>query len=171
MRLAIVDFSKQNLVSPEDVKAAVQRLPKEHYARIRSIWYDPNRSLAYEMAYMNNDPESLKAGGTYLHDWSNSVSVVVIYPFRTRDEFFHTLYHEIGHHVFLRVLDQNLRDEWFALRNVEKKFVSARARKNSKEDFSETYSCCCFRVHLQYRAPEKTDFMLKRVFQGLIGKR
>ncbi|WP_291320913.1 hypothetical protein [Desulfonatronospira sp.] len=165
MRVAIVNFSRQNLVSPQEIMAAVQRLPQEHYAKIKIIRYDPERSLALEMAYINNNPESLRARGTYLHDWESSDSVVVIYPFKTRDVFFHTLYHEIGHHVFFRVLDQSLRDEWFALRRVEKGFVSKRARKDAREDFAETYSCLCFRCRLLNHAPQKADFMLRKVFR------
>ncbi len=68
MRVAIVNFSRQSLVSPHEIRAAVQRLPREHYAKIKIIRYDPERSLALEMAYINNNPESLRARGTYLHD-------------------------------------------------------------------------------------------------------
>ena len=168
MRVAIVNFSRQSLVSPHEIRAAVERLPREHYAKIKIIRYDPERSLALEMAYINNNPESLRARGTYLHDWDSSDSVVVIYPFKTKDGFFHTLYHEIGHHVFFRVLDQGLRDEWFALRRAEKGFVSKRARKDAREDFAETYSCLCFRTHLLYHAPGKADFMRRKVFRSLI---
>ncbi|MFW5863778.1 MAG: putative zinc-binding metallopeptidase [Desulfohalobiaceae bacterium] len=119
------------------------------------------------MSYLQNQPSSVGTRGTYLHSWDSSQSVIVIYPFRSRAEFFHALYHEIGHHVFLRVLLQQQRDKWFfKVRPHEQGFVTQRAAKNAREDFAETYACYCASPQLLFRAPKKRDFVQLEAFAG-----
>ncbi|MFO8033189.1 MAG: hypothetical protein R6U22_11680 [Desulfohalobiaceae bacterium] len=167
MTLAIVNFSRQNLVSKQEILQAVHRLPKEHYAGLKIIRYDPHRTLATYMSYLQSQPSSIGTRGTYFHSWETSESVVIIYPFRSRAEFFHALYHEIGHHVFLRVLEQEQRNQWFfQVRPAEKGLVTSRAGKNAREDFAETYACFCVNSGRLFQAPLKRDFLQREVFAG-----
>ncbi len=166
MRVAIVNFSQQNMVTPEEVSAAIQSLPSFHYASIQLVYFDPSRTMATELAHEKKSPSTLKAKGTYYHDWNTSFSMIVIYPFPSRKAFYHTLFHEIGHHVFFHALDQPQRNEWFFnIRKTESGFVTSAARKNSREDFAETYACYCCRPERLTRAPKKRDFMARTVFQ------
>ncbi|MFP4393356.1 MAG: hypothetical protein ACOC43_00810 [Desulfohalobiaceae bacterium] len=167
MPLAIVNFSRQSLVDKQEVLQAVKRLPREHYAGLKIIRFDPHRTLATYMSYLQDQPSSSGTRGTYLHSWESSESVVIIYPFSSRAELFHALYHEIGHHVFLRVLGQEQRNQWFfQIRPAEEGYVTPRAGKNAREDFAETYACYCANPGRLYRAPLKRDFLQREVFAG-----
>jgi hypothetical protein len=167
MSLAIVNFSRQYLVSKQEVLHAVHRLPRQHYAGLKIIRYDPHRTLATYISYLQDQPSFTGTRGTYYHSWETSESLIVIYPFSSRAEFFHSLYHEIGHHVFLRYLSQEQRNQWFfKIRPQEEGFVTSRARRNAREDFAETYACYCANPQFLVRAPKKRDFMQREVFAG-----
>lgn len=165
MRLLIANFDRQKIVSKDQVIRAVYRLPKAHYKGIQAIRYDPYRTLATTMSYLQNKPSSPRTRGFYYHE--QDLSVIIIFPFRTLAEFYHILYHEIGHYVFLRVLSQSQRDEWFfKVRPQEKKFVSIEARQNSREDFAETYAFYCTKPSHLSIVPRKADFLQEIVFAG-----
>ena len=168
MRLLIASFDRQNIVSKEEVIGAVRRLPRPHYAGIRAIRYDPQRTLATAMAALQNRPSSPHTSGFFYHEHETGLSVIVLFRFATRQEFYHVLYHEIGHYVFLKVLLQGQRDEWFALRRHERHFVSPQARRNAREDFAETYALSCTHPGRLAAVPRKRDFFRDKVFEGRI---
>jgi hypothetical protein len=165
MRLLIADFDRQNIVSKHQVVSAVRRLPRSHYAGIRAIRYDPLRTLATAVSTLQNKPSSPHTDGFFYHEHEHGLCVIVLFCFRTPMEFHHILYHEIGHYVFLKVLDQERRDEWFfSVRRSEERFVSSRARQNAREDFAESYAFYCLRPARLATVPRKRDFLRDRVF-------
>ena len=111
MRLLIANFDCQNIVSKDQVVRAVKRLPRSHYAGIQAIRYDPYRTLGTMVAAMQNKPFSPHTEGFFYRDPEYNLSVIVVFRFHSLPEFYHILYHEIGHYVFLKVLNQNQRDE------------------------------------------------------------
>lgn len=167
MRLLIANFDKQSIVSQEEVIGAVRRLPKSHYANIQAIRYDPKRTLATAVSALQNRPSSPRTSGFFYHEHEYGLSVIVLFRFRSRKEFHHILYHEIGHFVFLKVLQQGLRDEWFSLRRGEKRCVSHEARRNAREDFAETYAYYCTTPVRLSTVPRKRAFIRDSVFQGI----
>jgi hypothetical protein len=167
VRLLIADFDRQNIVSKEQVVRAVRRLPRSHYAGIQAIRYDPSRTLATAVSALQNKPSSPHTDGFFYHEHEYGLSVIVLFRFGSVAEFHHILYHEIGHFVFLKVLDQARRDEWFfSVRRAEERFVSSRARTNAREDFAETYTFFCTRQGRLAHVPRKRDFFRDRVFEG-----
>jgi hypothetical protein len=166
MRLLIADFDHQDIVSKQEVIGAVRRLPKSHYAGIQAIRYDPKRTLATMVSALMNRPSSPHTNGFFYQDHEYGLSVIVLFRFSSREEFYHILYHEIGHFVFLKVLLQSQRDAWFSLRRGETRTVSRQARKNAREDFAETYSFYCTRPSRLASVPRKRAFFRESVFQG-----
>lgn len=167
MRLVVANFDRQHIVSKEQVVAAVQRLPRSHYTGIRAIRYDPHRTLATQLFYLNNKPSSPRTQGIYYHD--QDLSVIVIFQFNSASQFYHILYHEIGHYVFLRVLCQEQRDRWFYhVRPCENRFISLQARQNSREDFAETYAFYCTSPSRLQDTPLKAAYFQNSIFQGAV---
>ncbi len=165
MRLLIADFDHQSLVNKQEVVSAVRRLPKPHYAGIQAIRYDPKRTLATAMASLKNRPSSLSTSGFFYHEREYGLSVIVLYRFRSREEFYHILYHEIGHFVFLKVLEQGQRNEWFSLRREEQDSVSSQAGRNAREDFAETYAYYCINPARLHGLPLRRAFFRDIVFR------
>jgi len=166
MRLVVANFDRQRIVSKGQVVAAVKRLPQNHYAGIRAIRYDPHRTLATQLSYLNHKPSSTRTQGIYYHD--QDLSVIVIFRFNSASQFYHILYHEIGHYVFLRVLSQEQRDRWFYhIRPSENRFVSSQARQNSREDFAESYAYYCTSPsRLLLETPRKAAYFQNTIFPG-----
>jgi hypothetical protein len=122
MRLLVANFERQNIVAKSQVIQAVKRLPRAHYEGLQAIRYDPHRTFATHLSFVHQKPFSLRTMGFYYHE--SDLSVIIIFPFKTSSEFYHVLYHEIGHYVFLRVLSQAHRDQWFhKIRPKENKMI------------------------------------------------
>ncbi len=142
---------------------AIHRLPKSHYQGIQAIRYDPNRTLATTISCLDNKPSSPRTQGYYYHE--KDMSVIIVFPFESLTEFYHILYHEIGHYVFLRTLDQRQRDYWmYKVRAEEKKWISVQARQNAREDFAETYAFFCLNSSRLLTVPLKSSFFQDIVF-------
>ena len=165
MRLIIANFDRQHIVTKEQVVTTVQRLPPSHYSGIRAIRYDPHRTLATNLSFVQQKSYSQRTKGLYYHE--QELSVIIIFQFKTMAQFYHILYHEIGHYVFLRALTQEQRNKWFySIRPREQKCISDQARQNSREDFAETYAYyCTASSHLQV-VPYKATFFRDIVFSG-----
>lgn len=144
---------------------AVQRLPLSHYADIRAIRFDPHRTLGTQLSFIQQKPFSQRTKGLYYHE--HDLSVIIIFQFSSVFQFHHILYHEIGHYVFLRVLEQEQRNQWFfSIRPSEDKYVSPQAKQNSREDFAETYAYYCTTPsHLKF-IPHKAKYFRDIVFSG-----
>ncbi len=165
MRLIVGNFDKQQIVTREQVVMAIRRLPQSHYAGIRAIRYDPYRTLATHFSFINQKPSTLRTKGLYYHE--HNLSVIIVFQFTSISQFHHILYHEIGHYVFLQVLNQEHRNRWFySIRPSEDKYVSSQARQNSREDFAETYAFYCTEPSRLNLIPHKATFIRDRVFTG-----
>ena len=165
MRLIIANFDRQHIVTKKQVVAAVQRLPYSHYSGIRAIRYDPYRTLATNLSFIQQKSYSQRAKGLYYHE--QELSVIIIFQFRTMAQFYHILYHEIGHYVFLRVLTQEQRNQWFyTIRPSEKNCISDQAKQNSREDFAETYAYYCTVPSQLKILPNKATYFQDAVFSG-----
>lgn len=165
MRLLIANFDCQRIVTKEQVTNAIRRLPKSHYEGIQAIRYDPYRTLATTISFLQNKASCTRTQGFYYHE--KDMSVIIIFPFQSLAEFYHILYHEIGHYVFLRTLDQGQRDHWmYKVRSWEKKWISEHAKQNSREDFAETYAFYCLNSPRLLAVPHKKNFFQEIVFGG-----
>lgn len=163
MPLLIANFDQQSIVSRDDVLTAVRRLPRLHYAALDVIRYDPKRQIATTLSYLFEESTPIQANGLYYQE--RDTAVVILFFFNSRQSFLHVLYHEIGHHVFLRVLSQAQRDAWFyQVRPAEPAAISHRAQRNAREDFAECYAAWCLESPLLPKLPVRFNFFANSVF-------
>ncbi|MCF6436975.1 hypothetical protein [Pseudoalteromonas sp. MMG022] len=135
--LVVKDFDKQNVVTDEQIKAAIAKVPVLHLQGLEYIVYDPSRF--FQRSYVAPKPINYKVVGQY-----NQIpkKFICIHRISHVNEFNHVLYHEIGHHVFNQILPSQLRVAWVNdIYPHSSHFVSEYASKNAQEDFCESYSC------------------------------
>lgn len=163
MQILVAGFDKQNLVTRDEVVAALLRLPELHLRGIKVVRYDPHRVIATTMTWLTDEPVPHGSRGSYYQ--TDNMSAVVVWKFSSKAEFYHILYHEVGHYVFMRTLRQPHRDEWMkTIRPNEPQTVSAYARKNSREDFAESYAAWVNKVPELNKCPLRQAFMANVVF-------
>lgn len=165
MNLLVANFDCQNIVSVEQVVRAVRTLPYRHVNGIQVIRYDPRRAIPTTLSYMGNQVPMVSSRGMFFHD--KDTSVIVLFQFESTGSFYHVLFHEIGHYVFLKYLTQQQRDRWmYGIRQDERSYVTPYAQRNSREDFAETYAVFCTSGGRLRSFPKRSEFMNRQVFSA-----
>lgn len=163
MRVQILGFSRQSIVSVDDVLRAYDLLPESHRRGIGLIRYDPLRQVALAINQHLEPTITASVQGSFYQ--SDTLSAIIIWNFHSASEFRHIFFHEVGHFVFSKVLPQSLRDRWFyEIRPEEGTTVSSYACKNSREDFAECYATWFTRVDLLRNCPLRYRFFETSVF-------
>ena len=152
VRMRVVGFAQQ-AVSPEDVVAAIRRVPNFHLAGLNEIAFD------------RDDAGFHKPGVQAYYCQTERRICFLCLP--NPELFRHVLYHEIGHHVFALVISSKVRTLWVNRIALQTPSVSAYGATNPQEDFAEAYA--------MYLAPEsdrsatamlKLSFLRELVFSG-----
>lgn len=163
MQILVAGFDQQKLVSRDEVVAALLKLPELHLRGIKVVRFDPHRIIANTMTWLAEEPIARGTRGSYYQ--TDNMSAIVVWKFETRAEFFWILYHEVGHYVYMRNLRQPQRDQWMKeIRPKEPQTVSEHARKNSREDFSESYAAWVNKDTRLDKCPLRRAFIAKVVF-------
>ncbi len=163
MQILVAGFNHQKIVTRDEVVNALVVLPDLHLRGIKVVRYDPHKIIATTMNWLMETPIPSGARGSYYQ--SENLSAIVVWKFNSRAEFFHILYHEIGHYVFMRMLSQSQRDQWiYQVRAKETQTVSIYASRNSREDFSESYAAWVNQDPSMKKCPLRAAFMAHVVF-------
>ncbi|UAA37606.1 hypothetical protein KIH87_12890 [Paraneptunicella aestuarii] len=158
MKLVIKGFKKQNIISIDDVVNILKSVPKPHKAGITTIVYDPERF--YKRSYVAPQPINYSALGEY----SNlPIDHILIYEFASLNQFRHMLLHEIGHHVFRRILTSSERKKWVTELYPVEGNVTRYAQTNANEDFAESYACF-YTNPLELKKLNKKFLYIKQLF-------
>ncbi len=164
MQILVAGFESQNIVSKDDVIKALLKLPELHLRGIKVVRYDPLRVIATSMTWLMD--ESIRPGTRGSYYQTENFSAIVVWKFKSTAEFHHILYHEIGHYVFMQMLQQPARDNWmYQIRKNEPQTVSSYAKKNSREDFAETYAAFTNNNPSLSACPLRKAFMKEVVFK------
>ena len=150
IRVALIGFGQQKIISEDNIIRALTLLPDDHLVDLLCVKYDPNRDNKYAGWY---DP---------------SQKGIVVFRFRNEWDFYQTLYHEIAHHVFYNNLSIDERYRWVNEISRFERHVSSYARKNTHEDFAESYSQYVRGPMWLIGMPEKFRFMNEVVFSGTV---
>jgi hypothetical protein len=161
LRLYLTGFGRQNIVPMEGIIAALEALPAHHLAGLYGIRYDPRRETQSLLSHYLGQPIRRTSRAQFL-GLSNTISV---YAFRSREECFQTLYHEIGHHVFYGVIGSRLKKIWVTELYPGSGHVSDYAATNATEDFAESYAAYLLKPAALLRLSAKHVFMRDRVFR------
>lgn len=163
VNLLLAGFFQQSLVSTEQVVDAIEALPISHIEGLQVVRYDPQRTIQQAIAQSSGTQIEYNVMGAFYY--SLDMTGIVLYRFHSVEQFYHMLYHEIGHYVFLRVMDQDLRDEWiYRVRPAQKAFVSHYATSSANEDFAESYAFFCVYPQTLWKIPPKMRFIAEKVF-------
>lgn len=163
LNLLLSGFYKQNIISTETLVEALDALPEDHIRGLQVIKYDPQRIIQRTIAQSGITRFEPHLMGAYYH--ASDLAGIVLYEFDSEAMFYHMLYHEIGHYVFLRVIDQTLRDQWFyRVRAAEKRFVSQYASTNAAEDFAECYAYFCVYPQVLWKIQPKMRYIAEQIF-------
>lgn len=165
MQILIAGFESQKIVSRNEVIQALLKLPELHLRGIKVVRYDPNRVIATSMTWLMDEPMAPGTRGSYYQ--TDNFSAVVVWKFNSKAEFYHILYHEVGHYVFMQTLQQPARNQWmYDIRKQEPQTVSQYAKKNSREDFAESYAAFVTQQPSLNACPMRRTFMVTKVFNS-----
>src|ERR1051325_8157905 len=110
LNLLVSGFNRQARVRVEQIAAAIDALPAFHLAGLDQIIYDPAWETRSGFALRQTRcPRRSKA--VFLRGERK----ILVFGFDDASELEHILYHEIGHHIFDRVLDTRLRKKWIGV--------------------------------------------------------
>jgi len=161
LNLKITDFKKQNTVSVGSLIALIDRLPAYHLTQLQEITYDP-KHLTLDGLNESQERAVAEAKGIYLQH----KRLIAVFDTRDPGIFRHTLYHEIGHHVYFVVMGHALKHAWVTAVSRQEGFVTDYARINAAEDFAESYVNYLLRPDVLMAIPAKFHFMDEYVFKG-----
>lgn len=159
LRMTVSGFSMQGIVDMDDIKRAVDALPNRHLEKLGGLVYEPVSGhgpmgvYAYEQDEFNGYVTPMRKNHR-----------VLIHRIPDLKQFFHTLYHEIGHHVFYEVITQKEKKRWVTEVYPESPFVTPYASRNASEDFAETYATYLLDNEKLLRFGAKYTFMDRVVF-------
>jgi hypothetical protein len=162
LNVRVSGFSRQSAVSIDAVVATIDTLPAFHLVGLNEIVYDPHRETASAVALQRNG-YSAKSKGAFMRESRE----VLVFAFDGLPQLQHILYHEIGHHVFDRVLASPLRKQWTTLINPHSRHVSDYAARNTLEDFAECYATFVLDPKKLQDITTKYVFLRDHVFNGV----
>lgn len=152
VRVRVVGFGHQ-AVSPEDVVAAIRRVPNFHLAGL------------HEIAFDQIDAGFHKAGGQACYCQADRRISFFCLP--KLNLFRHILYHEIGHHVFALVISSKVKTLWVNRIALQTPSVSAYGATSPQEDFAEAYAMyLATEVERRAATKAKLNFLRQLVFSG-----
>lgn len=159
IKLQLNNFAAQTLVGVDDILEQIDRLPAFHLQRLKEIVYDPLRLLQkYLVAPLQ--PIHRDAQGAFIQ----SHRTIAIHEIRSRHQFFHVLFHELGHHVYFQVIGGQLKKQWVTQIRHNQDCISKYAQTNAAEDFAECYASYLLNPDALKTIPVKFNFLKQRVF-------
>lgn len=151
LNLLVSGFGLQKKLTVSEVVAAVKALPVHHYHKIKVIKYDPKRNISFLLRHQRMVPQL----GEYLTEYDS----IVIYEFDSKPLGKHVIYHEIGHHVYFRVISPKMKKKWVTEIYKSEDPVTNIGRRNAAEDFAEAYALYHSQQSSLKKTPNKYDFI------------
>lgn len=162
LSLKITDFGKQDIIPVNEIVSHINRLPKFHLEKLDEILYDPER-FTPKIINHNETYTSTTAQGVYIQ----SHKLIVIFELHNLQQLLHVLLHELGHHVYFKIIPQALKMRWVKDICRKDKFVTAYASVNAAEDFAECYASYLLAPEALNKIRLKYNFMRKHVFEDV----
>jgi len=99
-------FSQQHLIDVEEAAEMLNRLPAEHLQDLDDITFFPDSKKKVKAAYRTKKSHFW---------WGRALSLshrIEIYNVNTKQEFYWSLFHELGHYVMDRKISASSRKQW-----------------------------------------------------------
>lgn len=161
-------FEQSKAMTNGNVQTFLRRLPLEHVSRkhLSEIVYIDKLRLADPFDRRSN-PE-LILSETDVNKAAGAARVWVCKHHKKGNKdlglFHDSIYHEVGHVVFHRLLAEDRRQKWYRV-HAEAEYVWTPAGSNPNEHFAETYAKFVLRpVVTAAQFPDEYAFMAEEVF-------
>jgi len=158
VNLRISGFSGQNIITVQNIKSAIDALPRYHLSGIEEIRYQTSHLYAPKDGEPFYTPRFSKAV------FVQNDKIILIHQFKDLAEFHHVIYHEIGHHVFYRIINGATRKMWVTDIYPTSRPITKYGDKNASEDFAECYAHFMTNPKLLNVIAKKYQFMRNRIF-------
>jgi len=135
VNILITNFHQQEAVMMDDIVESLRKIPNNHLEGLKEILFDPKRLL--QKNFFGFVPRKRRA---VIGEYSKSLRSIIVYSFGDSVQFFHTLFHEMGHYVYFHRLDSKVRKQWVTEIFNKETTVSSYAKLNAAEGFAECYS-------------------------------
>lgn len=167
VKLALFGFKSQSVVSIREIVNAIDHLPDAHLEGLDEIRYDPLREMQNLLSSL------LKRShlNRFQAEFVQVTRAVIIYEIPSASYFFHILYHEIGHHVYFRIIDSSLKKEWVRQIYPRSGHITKYASRNAAEDFAECYAFYILDPERLQNHSEKYWFLKEKVFKNFKAQR
>ncbi len=156
LNLRIAGFSRQHIVSIDQIVRAIDILPCFHLEGLREIVYAPEW-------LENNTPRSW---GNKKGEFRQKERKIIFFDFDHAGLFHQILYHEIGHFVFFLTLNSKVKKQWVTEIFPNSDCITPYGAMNASEDFAESYASYVRNPDALKQLPIKFAFMRDRVFSG-----
>lgn len=154
--LKLVGFGAQNYIEPEKLVKIIELIPNHHLNRLDEINYDPFRVIPRVL----NQTISRSIKGCYIE----RLRTIALFEFSSSAELLHILFHEIGHHVYYRIIDSTVKKEWVTKICRNAGHISRYSAVNASEDFAECYANYVLSPEELKKIELKYNYMASRVF-------
>ena len=114
----------------EELLRALDLVPPQHLEHLDILRYSPKPVCVW-----GDPPASRRWAGIFYEE----IRSILVMCLPSDPQFREVLFHEIGHHVFHRILTADRRYEWVMGPASAEPRVSRYARKDQREDFAECY--------------------------------
>ena len=162
INIIVSGFSDQQKISIDDVTIAVDALPSHHLSGVQEIRYQEDHTYINEYG-----EEVLTTPKTAKAVFVQNDQVILMHNFENREEFLHILYHEMGHHVFYRVINGFQRKHWVTKIHPSSAVITKYAGLNASEDFAESYARFLLDPKQLSKLTKKYNFMRDEIFGGI----
>lgn len=162
INIIVSGFSNQHVITIDDVTRAVDTLPSHHLSGIREIRFQEDHTYINEYG-----EETLTTPKTTKAAFIQSDQVILMHTFGNYEEFLHILFHEIGHHVFYRIINGFQRKHWVTRIHPNSTVITAYAGLNASEDFAESYARFLLDPKQLHKLTKKYNFIRDEIFSGV----
>jgi len=161
LKLRLTDFKKQNIIPIGSIVNSIDRLPAYHLEQLKEITYDAKRTILTSLT-QTEQKIPIQSQGIYIQKHRT----IAIFNIINKDLFLHTLFHEIGHHVYFCIIGQRLKNIWVTDIYRKDSFITNYASLNAAEDFAESYASYLLNPQGLETIPIKYNFLKNFLFEG-----
>lgn len=154
--IKVTGFSVQNILSTEEIVQIINLLPSYHLTNLCEINYDPHRVIPK----VTNKANHKQIKGCYFQN----LNMIALFEITEKIQSTHILLHEIGHHVYYRIINSSIKKKWVTQIHTQDAYVSRYSKVNASEDFAECYASYFITPLSLQRCQKKFKFFKECIF-------
>lgn len=154
VHVSLWGFRRCLWASPETVAEVLELLPRHLLGGLIHIRY-LDTALVPSTTTWVTAPGTSRLSGIY----SQEDRSILVQGVRDRENLFHVLFHELGHHIYFSVLDSVEKKAWVLDTWGSEDPVSSYGRRNAAEDFAELFALYLLGTSILTDRPIKLHFV------------